>query len=154
MKCCRKKNSDSRQKSDGRRQQVVYRQQQTSKNRSRSDFSRKPKPIDEMSGYTTENDRDDNDAGGDDYTESFYVITSPLKAAQPPYVMNEVYANLDIACADKPGVHDLKLKVDTGASGNTLPVRIAKQMYIKIWQSKIEPVPNVKLTAYNCGEIE
>ena len=59
-KCCRKRKSDSRQKSDGRRQKVVYRQEQTSKSRSRRDFSRQPKPIDELSGYTTENDRDDN----------------------------------------------------------------------------------------------
>ena len=42
----------------------------------------------------------------------------------------------------------------SGASGKTLPVRIAKQMYGEIWQSKIEPVPTVKLTAYNGGEIE
>ena len=72
----------------------------------------------------------------------------------PTATHHEVYANLDIVCADKPGVHDLKLKVYTGASGNTLPVRIAKQMYGEIWQSKIEPVPNVKVTAYNGGEIE
>ena len=84
-----RRNLDSRQKSDGRRQKVVClvlscvmantpmesngqvqcRQEQTSKSRSRSDFSRSPKPIDELSGHTTENDRDDNDADGGDYTE-------------------------------------------------------------------------------------
>ena len=106
-----------------------------------------------MSGYTTENDRADNDADEDDYTESFYVITSAPEN-RTTATRHEVYANLDIVCADKPCVHDLKLKVDTGASGNTLPVRIAKQMYGEIWQSKIEPVPNVKLTADNGGEIE
>ena len=58
--------------------------------------------------------------------------------------------------ADKPGVHDLELKVDLGSSGNsyTLPVRIARQMYGEMWKSKLEPVPNVKLTAYDGGEIE
>ena len=35
-----------------------------------------------------------------------------------------------------------------------MPVRIAKQMYGEIWQSKLEPVPNVKLTAYSGSEIE
>ena len=138
-KCCRKKKSESRQKSDGRRQKVVYRQQQTSKTRSRSDFSRPPKHVDEMSGYTTENDRDDNDADGHDYTESFCVITSAPEN-RTTATRHEVYAKLDIVCAHKPGVHDLKLKVDTGASGNTLPVRIAKQMYGEIWKSKIDPV--------------
>ena len=58
-------------------------------------------------------------------------------------------ANLDIVCADKPGVHDLELKVDTGSSGN-----IARQMYGELWQSNVEPAPNVKLTAYNGGEFE
>ena len=65
-----------------------------------------------------------------------------------------MYAKLDIFCADKPGVHDLELKVDTGSSGNTLPVRIARQMYGEMWQSKVARAPNVKLTAYNGGEIE
>ena len=147
------KKSRSRQKSDGRRQKVVYRQQQDSKNGNRSDCSRPPKPIDEMSGYTTENDIEDNDADGDDYTESFFVITSSPES-RTTATRHEVYANLDIVCADKHGVHDLKLKVDIGASGNTLPVRIAKQMYGETCQTKIEPVPNVKLTAYNGGEIE
>ena len=132
---------------------VVYRQEQTSKSRSRRDFSRQPKPIDELSGYTTENDRDDNDADGGDYTESFYVITAAQKSSTTA-TRHEVYANLDIVCPDKPGVHDLELKVDTGSSGNTLPVGIARQMYGEMWQSKVETVPNVKLAAYNGGEIE
>ena len=149
----RKKKSDSLQKSDGLRQKVVYRHEQTSKSRSRRDFSRQPKPIDELSGYTTENDRDDNDADGGDYTESFYVITAAQKSSTTA-TRHEVYANLDIVCPDKPGVHDLELKVDIGSSGSTLPVRIARQMYGEMWQSKVETVPNVKLTAYNGGEIE
>ena len=85
-KCCRKKKSDGRQKSDGRRQKVVYRQEQPSKNRSRRDFSRPPKPVDELSGYNTET------------TETIMMLmevttqnhsTSSLplrKAAQPPRV--------------------------------------------------------------------
>ena len=75
-----------------------------------------------MSGYTTENDRGDNDADGDNYTKSFYIITSAPEN-RTTATRHEVYANLDIVCADKPGIHDLKLKVATGASGNTLPVR-------------------------------
>ena len=92
-----------------------------------------------MCGYATENNRDDTDADGDDYTELFYVITSAPQS-HTSATRHEVHANLDIACADKLGVHDLKQQVDTGASGNTLPVRIAKQMYGEILRSKIEPV--------------
>ena len=53
------------------------------------------------------------DADGGDYTESFYVITAAQKS-RTTATRHEVYANLDIVCADKPGVHDLELKVDTG----------------------------------------
>ena len=75
-------------------------------------------------------------------------LIGPYQSCSTKGVNIYVYdANLDILCADKPGDHDLKLKVDTGASGNTLLIRIAKQMYGEIWQSKIEHVPNVKLTA-------
>ena len=61
---------------------------------------------------------------------------------------NEAYTNLNIVCAHMKGVHELKLKVDTGALGNTLPVRG------ELWQSKVEPVPLTRLTAYNGGEIK
>ena len=121
--------------------------EQNSKNRSRRDFSRQPKPpqkttetIMMLMEVTTQNHS-----------------TSSLHAAQKSRTTatrHEVYANLDIVCADRPGVHDLKLKVDTGSSGNTLAVRIARQMYGEMWQSKVEPAPNVKLTAYDRGEIE
>ena len=33
-------------------------------------------------------------------------------------------------------------------------MRVAKQMYGELWQSKVEPVPHTKLTAYNGGEIK
>ena len=83
----------------------------------------------------------------------FYVITAAQKS-RTTATRHEVYANLDIVCADKPGVYDLELKVDTGSSGNTLPVHIARQMYGEMWRSKKEHMPNVKLTAHNGGEIE
>ncbi|XP_030851766.1 uncharacterized protein K02A2.6-like [Strongylocentrotus purpuratus] len=42
---------------------------------------------------------------------------------------NEAIAHLDIKLKDKPGVHDLKVKVDTGAEANTLPLRTFRNMY-------------------------
>ena len=86
-KCCRKKKSDSRQESDGRRQKVVYRQQQTSKNRSQSDFSRSPKPIDECLGTpqkTTETTMMPTVMTTENHSTS---SRPPRKAAQPPHVM-------------------------------------------------------------------
>ena len=48
----------------------------------------------------------------------------------------------------------IKLKVDTGAEGNTLPLRTYKQMYKTLPQKDIlEPTRNTKLVAYNGQEI-
>ena len=48
----------------------------------------------------------------------------------------------------------IKLKVDTGAAGNTLPLRTYKQMYKTLPPKDIlEPTRNVKLVAYNGQEI-
>lgn len=149
-KCCRKKQKDEQQR---------YRKRRDSqpKSRSRRDSRRRPdKPIHELSGYQTENENPDyeSESEGEVYTKSFSTMTTenPGRCTDSP--RDEVYAQLNIVCADMKGVHELKLKVDTGASGNTLPIRIARQMYGDQWTTKVEPVPNTTLTAYNGGEIK
>ena len=52
---------------------------------------------------------------------------SPMTAYAYP-----VYAtrfSLNVICPRKKGIRKIKLKVDTGAAGNTLPLRTYKQMY-------------------------
>ena len=66
----------------------------------------------------------------------------------------EAYTNLKIVCPDMMGVYELKLKVDTGASGSTTPLRIAMDMCGNQWQSKAEPAKHTKLKAYKGGEIK
>ena len=51
------------------------------------------------------------------------------------------------------GVHDLKLKVDTAASDNTMPIRIATDMCGNQWQSKAEPAKHTTLKAYSGGQM-
>ena len=46
-------------------------------------------------------------------------------------MLEEAYTNLKMVCLDMMGVHDLKLKVDTGTSDNTIPTRTARDMYGK-----------------------
>ena len=69
-------------------------------------------------------------------TQNHSTSSLPLrKVAQPPRIMKCMPTG-------QAGIHDLELKVDTGSSGNTLSVRIARQMYGELWQSKVEPAPN------------
>ncbi|XP_014663369.1 PREDICTED: uncharacterized protein K02A2.6-like [Priapulus caudatus] len=65
----------------------------------------------------------------------------------------EAFTVLSIACPSKVGKHRLQVKVDTGAGGNTLPLRIIHEMYPKgQWRSIVRP-RQVQLTAYNGSNI-
>ena len=99
-----------------------------SESRGRRGRKQPQKAIHELSGYCTGNEADDHGSEGETYTQSFCVVTKEHKNA----LRNEAYTNLNIVFADMKGVHELKLKVDTGALGNTLAVRVAKQMYGKL----------------------
>ena len=60
----------------------------------------------------------------------------------------EAFAVLDIACPYKAGQHHLTVKIDTGAGGNTLPLRIVNKMYPDgQWRSIVRP-RRVRLMAY------
>ena len=90
----------------------------------------------------------------DEYVLQYDAITVSDKCFDAIHQQrNEAFTNLRI---DLPGVHDgkhsLKLKIDTGASGNTLPIRTLRQMYPKKIP-KLQP-NNVTLTAYNGENIK
>ena len=86
---------------------------------------------------------------------SFYTIEthSPRKAR------TEVFATLDVTLPNKRGVHTLKAKVDTGAEGNTLPLRTFQQMFPERIDPGGLPLPGsthketAVLTAYNGSNI-
>ena len=69
-------------------------------------------------------------------------------------VRNEVFTTLDVLCPREKGVRKIKLKVDTGAAGNTLPLLTYKQMYKTLPPKDIcDPTRKIKLAAYNGQEI-
>ena len=55
--------------------------------------------------------------------------TEPYDCIRISSVRNEVFTTLDVICPRKKGIRKIRLKVDTGAAGNTLPLRTYKQMY-------------------------
>ena len=77
-----------------------------------------------------------------------------------PSSPNEAYTTLSVKYV-KPCVNGpLRLKVDTGSGGNTLPLRTYKQMFGTIpTQNILTPEPHVKRTSYSghpivcCGSI-
>ena len=52
------------------------------------------------------------------------------------------FATLDIVLLNKKGVHNLKAKVDTGAEGNTLPLRTFQQMFPEWVDRNGQPLPS------------
>ena len=83
----------------------------------------------------------------DSITVSDMCVT-PMRLHGP----TEAFTTLDIVCPDRLGRHFLKVKVDTGASANTLPVRTMKRMYGDKWKSLARPT-DTHLTAYNGSTI-
>ncbi|KAJ8019208.1 hypothetical protein HOLleu_42353 [Holothuria leucospilota] len=64
-----------------------------------------------------------------------------------PLNRKEAYTSIDVICPHRPGKHKLKLKVDTGALGNTLPLR---DRYVPMMHGKEIVEPScATLKAYN-----
>lgn len=72
---------------------------------------------------------------------------------------SQVFANLQVKLAEKRTIADVKAMIDTGAQGNTLPVRMYHRMYPENLDAegfpRTDTVKNthVVLTAYNNGTI-
>lgn len=68
------------------------------------------------------------------YQQQFHSITISKKCMhsinnKPP--RDEAYTTLNVRPPNVPGQgHTLRLKIDKGASGNTLPLRTYRQMYV------------------------
>ena len=74
---------------------------------------------------------------------------------------DEVFATLNVKLESKLGSHTLKLKIDTGAQGNTLRLRIYSRMHPECLTADgylrpggIVKYQNTILTAYNGTRIE
>ena len=65
-------------------------------------------------------------------------------------VRDSAYTELKVQVPNIKGTHNLKLKIDTGASGNTLPIRTYHQMFgDKPFNQVLKQVKNITLSAYN-----
>ena len=62
---------------------------------------------------------------------------------------DEAYVNINVRLQSRPGVHNFRLKVDTGAQANTLPYRTYKQMFPSGGADAVIRPTNSILTAYN-----
>ncbi|KAJ8049065.1 hypothetical protein HOLleu_01628 [Holothuria leucospilota] len=83
--------------------------------------------------HTVESDETDSVQSDDDsFKTQFDAITISTLNFQP-LNRKEAYTNIDVICPHRPGKHKLKLKVDTGAEGNTLPLRTVRQMPCHCW---------------------
>ena len=90
----------------------------------------------------------ENESGSDDpYLQAFYDVIEISNKRDVAFV------TLDVKIPEIKGTHKLRLKIDTGASGNTLPIRIVKQMYGHLDEERMRPVTDVVLTAYNGKQI-
>ena len=84
----------------------------------------------------------------DDDIVHFDAITTPSRG--------EVFTNINIhPPLLKRGNYSLKVKIDTGANGNTLPLRIFQKMYPEnMKQQVLKPLIGHRLVSYNGSEIK
>ena len=92
----------------------------------------------------------------DDLT--LHSVTVSTVAAAPQ--RDEAFVKLKIKLYNRPGVHNIISKVDTGAQGNTLPLRLFREMFPDLLTKNGTPKKEIvqrkggtKLTAYNGTEI-
>ena len=148
-KCCRKKrqNQQTRKPSDSGTQR---RSSKRNKHGKHNKGNKAAHSLEVETGYET---------GGESYQQELYPVNLCSKSldslGQDKKSRDEAYTRLKIR---PPGIRtkncSLLLKIDTGASGNTLPKRTFHQMYGTHSYHLLEPANNVILTAYNGATIE
>ena len=95
-------------------------------------------------------------AGADDMNSQFESLSfAELVVCSLKSERTEVYADVNIQLQSRPGTHTLKAKVDTGAQGNTIPLRMYRRMCPQDLNADGLPKANALkhidtvLTAYN-----
>ena len=106
----------------------------------------------------------DDEQSCDDVTSQFEHLSFATMSLLPNEQDNrdEVFAKLDIKLSnkDRRQTADLKVKVDTGAQGNILPLRIFRRMFPEKLTAEgypshgaVTPRSNTTLSAYNGSKI-
>ena len=93
---------------------------------------------------------DDSDSG-DEPIKAFYAVTlGDLDAVE----QDKAFTNLHVKIPHVKGKHTLKVKLDTGANANALPLRTFRQMYGDRDPHEIlTPTTKAKLTSYSGNTI-
>ena len=145
-KVCRK---SRRQQSDGRRASPHRTQrQQPQRDGKHSKSQARKKRIHKVDAQSPQEESTDGSTTESEDTMVFHANDTEGSKVKYNASQTETFATTEIVCPKKKGQHELLLKVDTRASGNTLPLRILKDMYGDKWQSMTKPT-SVQLSAYN-----
>ena len=151
--CCRKTRTQQRQTSSGRRDDRTPSNRHGKPRRRRTPSSHRENS--EIHSVDTDYETD-----GESYQQSFYAITVSTQCLDAIDITSttrdEAFVVLDVQPPGLKGTgYTLRLKIDSGASGNTLPMRTFRQMYGNKADTRnlLEPANGIKLTAYNGEEI-
>ena len=151
--CCRKTRTQQRQTSSGRRDDRTPSNRHGKPRRRRTPSSHRENS--EIHSVDTDYETD-----GESYQQSFYAITVSTQCLDAIDITSttrdEAFVVLDVQPPGLKGTgYTLRLKIDSGASGNTLPMRTFHQMYGDKADTRnlLEPADGIKLTAYNGEEI-
>ena len=88
----------------------------------------------------------------DEFTDTFQnlKVSSRPKCLNAGSTRGEAFTTIEVQCPQKRSNQFLRLKLDTGAQGNALPVRTFRQMYGDIEPKKIlTPIGQTTLTAHS-----
>ena len=101
-------------------------------------------------------EEEDGDESFDDLT--FHSVTVSTVTSAPQ--RDEAFVKLKLKLYNRRGIHNIITKVDTGAQGNTLPLRLFREMFPDLLTNKGTPKKEIlqskgstKLTAYNGTDI-
>jgi hypothetical protein len=93
------------------------------------------------------NNASETDSSEDDHRPFHPILVNSLGSDNRT---DEAFITLKAYYPDPHVKGDIQLKIDSGASGNTLPMRIYRQMFGDIPTSEIlTPEPKIKLTSYS-----
>ena len=128
--------------------------------RQRCQSRRRRSPSRQRHGYQKE-DRTHTVTQSPALDETFEALSFESVNNESGYTRDEIFAMINITLEDRPHIPaTLKANVDTGASGNILPLRIFRRMYptklnAECFPAKRTLVPsNGVLTAYNGANIQ
>ena len=151
--CCRKTRTQQRPSSSGKRDD------RTPSNR-HGNPRRRRTPSSHRKNSKVHSVDTDYETDGESYQQSFYAITVSTQCLDAidnrSATRDEAFVVLDVQPPGLKGTgYTLRLKIDSGASGNTLPMRTFRQMYGNKADTRnlLEPANGIKLTAYNGEEI-